>query len=56
MRPLKLTLSGFRGILDGMHRDSVTVDLRELPTGLIAVMGPTVPAKRRSWTTCIRIR
>ena len=45
MRPLKLTLSGFRGILDGMHRDSVTVDLRELPTGLIAVMGPNGAGK-----------
>ncbi|MGC8213131.1 AAA family ATPase [Ralstonia pseudosolanacearum] len=45
MRPLKLTLSGFRGILDGMRRDSVTVDLRDLPNGLIAIVGPNGAGK-----------
>ncbi|WP_059414397.1 AAA family ATPase [Cupriavidus basilensis] len=40
MRPLKLTLTGFRGVRDGMHRDSVTIDLTGLPTGLIALVGP----------------
>lgn len=45
MRPLKLTLSGFRGVLDGMRRDSVTVDLRDLPNGLIAIMGPNGAGK-----------
>lgn len=45
MRPLKLMLSGFRGILDGMRRDSVTVDLHELPVGLIAIVGPNGAGK-----------
>ncbi|MDO3615336.1 AAA family ATPase [Ralstonia pseudosolanacearum] len=45
MRPLKLTLSGFRGILDGMRRDSVTVDLRDLTNGLIAIVGPNGAGK-----------
>ncbi|MDC6177110.1 AAA family ATPase [Ralstonia solanacearum] len=45
MRPLKLMLSGFRGILDGMRRDSVTVDLHALPVGLIAIVGPNGAGK-----------
>ncbi|QET04003.1 AAA family ATPase (plasmid) [Cupriavidus pauculus] len=45
MRPLKLTLAGFHGIRDGMHRDSVTVDLTTLPTGLIALVGPNGAGK-----------
>ncbi|MCK4120431.1 AAA family ATPase [Ralstonia nicotianae] len=45
MRPLKLTLTGFRGIRDGMGRDSVTIDLRALPTGLIAITGPNGAGK-----------
>ncbi|GMG94634.1 nuclease SbcCD subunit C [Cupriavidus sp. SHE] len=45
MRPLKLTLSGFYGIRDGMQRDSVTVDLTTLPTGLIAIVGPNGAGK-----------
>lgn len=45
MRPLKLTLSGFHGIRDGMHRDSVTVDLSTLPGGLIALVGPNGAGK-----------
>ncbi|MGT2491314.1 hypothetical protein ACU4GD_14315 [Cupriavidus basilensis] len=40
MRPLKLTLTGFHGVRDGMKRDSVTLDLANLPTGLIALVGP----------------
>lgn len=45
MRPLKLTLSGFHGIRDGMHRDSVTVDLSTMPVGLIALVGPNGAGK-----------
>ncbi|GAA0188864.1 MULTISPECIES: sbcc family protein [Cupriavidus] len=45
MRPLKLTLSGFHGIRDGMHRDSVTVDLSAVPGGLIALVGPNGAGK-----------
>ncbi|WP_354676796.1 sbcc family protein [Cupriavidus plantarum] len=45
MRPLKLTLTGFHGIRDGMHRDSVTVDLATLPGGLIALVGPNGAGK-----------
>jgi exonuclease SbcC len=45
MRPLKLTLEGFIGVRDGMKRDSVTVDLESLPTGLIALKGPNGAGK-----------
>ncbi|MGX6566742.1 SMC family ATPase [Cupriavidus necator] len=45
MRPLKLTLAGFHGIRDGMHRDSVTVDLTDLPAGLVAIVGPNGTGK-----------
>lgn len=45
MRPLKLTLTGFHGIRDGMHRDTVTVDLESLPPGLIAIVGPNGAGK-----------
>ncbi|WP_029043254.1 AAA family ATPase [Cupriavidus sp. WS] len=45
MRPLKLTLAGFHGVRDGMHRDSVTVDLTSLPKGLIAIVGPNGAGK-----------
>lgn len=45
MRPLKLTLSGFLGVRDGMRRDSVTLDLIHLPPGLIALVGPNGAGK-----------
>ncbi|TPQ30616.1 SMC family ATPase [Cupriavidus pinatubonensis] len=45
MRPLKLTLSGFHGVRDGMRRDSVTLDLTHLPPGLIALVGPNGAGK-----------
>ncbi|KAI3602923.1 Exonuclease SbcC (plasmid) [Cupriavidus necator H850] len=45
MRPLKLTLTGFHGVRDGMHRDSLTVDLTDLPSGLIAIVGPNGAGK-----------
>ncbi|WER50722.1 SMC family ATPase [Cupriavidus sp. WKF15] len=45
MRPLKLTLSGFHGVRDGMRRDSVTLDLIHLPPGLIALVGPNGAGK-----------
>lgn len=45
MRPLKLTLSGFHGVRDGMRRDSVTLDLTHLPPGLIALIGPNGAGK-----------
>ncbi|CAE6860860.1 hypothetical protein R75461_07974 [Paraburkholderia nemoris] len=45
MRPLKLTLSGFTGVRDGMKRESVTLDLESLPTGLIALTGPNGAGK-----------
>jgi exonuclease SbcC len=45
MRPLKLMLTGFYGIRDGMRRDSVTVDLTTLPGGLIALVGPNGAGK-----------
>jgi DNA repair protein SbcC/Rad50 len=39
MRPLILTLEGFIGVRDGMKRESVTLDLEAMPTGLIALKG-----------------
>ncbi|WP_316157807.1 SMC family ATPase [Cupriavidus sp. BIC8F] len=45
MRPLKLTLSGFHGVRDGMRRDSVTLDLTHLPPGLVALVGPNGAGK-----------
>ncbi|MGV7240439.1 SMC family ATPase [Caballeronia sp. M23-90] len=45
MRPLKLTLEGFYGVRDGMHRDSLTLDLERLPEGLIALTGPNGAGK-----------
>ncbi|QBY56404.1 SMC family ATPase [Cupriavidus oxalaticus] len=45
MRPLKLMLTGFYGIRDGMKRDSVTLDLTTLPGGLIALVGPNGAGK-----------
>jgi len=45
MRPLKLTLEGFYGIRDGMHRDTLTLDLEQLPEGLIALTGPNGAGK-----------
>ncbi|WP_350357293.1 SMC family ATPase [Paraburkholderia fungorum] len=45
MRPLKLTLSGFIGVRDGMKRESITLDLESLPTGLIALTGPNGAGK-----------
>jgi exonuclease SbcC len=45
MRPLKLTLEGFYGVRDGMHRDSLTLDLESLPEGLIALTGPNGAGK-----------
>nr|WP_315593797.1 AAA family ATPase [uncultured Cupriavidus sp.] len=45
MRPLKLTLTGFHGIRDGMQRDSVTVNLASLRNGLIAIVGPNGAGK-----------
>lgn len=45
MRPLKLTLTGFIGVRDGMKRESVSLDLTSLPTGLIALTGPNGAGK-----------
>lgn len=45
MRPLKLTLEGFYGVRDGMKRDSLTLELESLPTGLIALTGPNGAGK-----------
>ncbi|WGS55052.1 SMC family ATPase (plasmid) [Paraburkholderia sp. D15] len=45
MRPLILTLEGFYGVRDGMKRESVTLDLESLPTGLIALTGPNGAGK-----------
>src|ERR1700688_1168629 len=45
MRPLKLTLEGFYGVRDGMHRDSLILDLESLPEGLIALTGPNGAGK-----------
>lgn len=45
MRPLKLMLTGFYGVRDGMKRDSVMVDLTTLPAGLIALVGPNGAGK-----------
>lgn len=45
MRPLVLTLDGFLGVRDGMRRESVTLDLESLPTGLIALTGPNGAGK-----------
>jgi exonuclease SbcC len=45
MRPLTLTLTGFIGVRDGMKRESVTLDLQTLPTGLIALTGPNGAGK-----------
>jgi DNA repair protein SbcC/Rad50 len=45
MRPLKLTLEGFYGVRDGMHRESLNLDLESLPEGLIALTGPNGAGK-----------
>ncbi|CAD6556683.1 hypothetical protein LMG28727_06169 [Paraburkholderia kirstenboschensis] len=45
MRPLKLTLTGFIGVRDGMKRESVSLDLVSLPSGLIALTGPNGAGK-----------
>jgi DNA repair protein SbcC/Rad50 len=45
MRPLKLTLEGFYGVRDGMKRESVTLDLENMPSGLIALVGPNGAGK-----------
>jgi exonuclease SbcC len=45
MRPLKLTLTGFIGVRDGMKRDTITLDLESLPAGLIALTGPNGAGK-----------
>jgi len=45
MRPLKLTLTGFIGVRDGMKRESVSLGLTSLPTGLIALTGPNGAGK-----------
>ncbi|RKT10570.1 exonuclease SbcC [Paraburkholderia sp. RAU2J] len=45
MRPLKLTLTGFIGVRDGMKRESVSLDLASLPAGLIALTGPNGAGK-----------
>ncbi|MFX1670868.1 SMC family ATPase [Paraburkholderia sp. A2WS-5] len=45
MRPLILTLEGFMGVRDGMKRESVTLDLESLPSGLIALTGPNGAGK-----------
>jgi len=45
MRPLTLTLTGFIGVRDGMKRESLTLDLEALPTGLIALTGPNGAGK-----------
>ena len=41
MRPLKLTLKGFRGIRDGLGREEITLDLERLAEGaeLVAIVG-----------------
>ena len=41
-RPCKLTLTGFRGIKDGLGRDEVTLDLDDLvgDAQLVAIAGP----------------
>jgi exonuclease SbcC len=41
MQPLLLSLKGFRGIRDGLGRDSITLDLEQLADGgsLVAIAG-----------------
>jgi exonuclease SbcC len=41
MQPLSLTLKGFRGIRDGLGRDTLTLDFERLADGaqLIAIAG-----------------
>ncbi len=41
MRPIKLTLKGFRGIRDGLGRDEIAIDLEQLTGGaqLVAIAG-----------------
>lgn len=45
MQPLKLTLTGFIGVRDGMRRETITLDLESLPSGLIALTGPNGTGK-----------
>lgn len=39
MLPISLTLTGFKGIKDGIGQDTITLDFSNLPTGLIAIIG-----------------
>jgi len=39
MRPLEMTVTGARGIIDGLGRDSVSVDFRKFHNGLVIVYG-----------------
>lgn len=45
MIPISLTLRGFRGIRSGMGLDEITIDLSDLPDGLVAITGPNGAGK-----------
>lgn len=45
MTPLTLELIGFRGIRDGLKKRELFLDFRQLPKGLIALVGPNGKGK-----------
>jgi exonuclease SbcC len=56
MQPLALTLKGFRGVRDGLRRDTLTLDFEALArdAALVATPAATAGARPPSWTTCTR--
>ena len=45
MTPESLTLRGFIGIQDGCGRDEISIDLQNMPMGLIGIIGPNGKGK-----------
>lgn len=47
MKPLELTLEGFWGVRSGLGKDSITINLREVPESahLVALVGPNGTSK-----------
>ncbi|MHB8109583.1 MAG: sbcc family protein [Syntrophorhabdaceae bacterium] len=45
MRPISLTLKGFKGIKSGMNREEITIDFTSLPKGLIVFDAATGTGK-----------
>jgi exonuclease SbcC len=45
MKPIQLTLKGFKGIKAGMGLDQITLDLEQLPPGIIVLSAPNGTGK-----------